>query len=162
MNDAADKSNLWTNCPSGLLVGRAQSARRMALGMLAVKTTAIFLVVAGTTFGSWWGFVQYSVREYQFSGLTCADVRELMPKLKAGRLSTRLEEMLRKHVARCPTCHPLGEQLPAKNFVAIGTLKQPPGRFGESGQCGCCQDSSEGQSPFLAIKSPDYSTVVGN
>lgn len=148
MNNSADHSSLWTPCPAGLLVGRARHARRVALAMLAMKTAAMFLVVAGGTLGTWWGYVQYGVREYQFNGLTCADVRKLLPELQAGQLNPRLEGMLRKHVARCSNCQPLGKELPAIKVAWTDHLMYRSPRSRNTSlprACGCCPSSHGNQ-----------------
>ena len=149
MTDSNENLSAWTECSPGMLTRLARQSQRnaqhKALGGLAMKSAMSFLILAGTMFGAWWGYVQYNVREYQLDGLTCADVRKLLPELTAGRLNARLEAMLRKHVARCPMCQPLGGELPREVATPVAPLQAADSWTAIAmvpSRCQCCAPSS--------------------
>jgi len=112
MTDDRDSPAGWQPCPAGLLDSLARKSRRARLGALAGKTVALSTTLALVVVAGFWGYARYTGREYQLNGVTCSDVRALLPRLIAGRLDARLEGMVRRHVGSCPQCQPLAPQLP--------------------------------------------------
>jgi len=80
---------------------------------VATRTTAATLLLFCAVFSGWYVYLQTAQPEYQYYGLTCSDVRELLPRLEAGKLDERRAELLIAHVRRCPTCADLRDRLPA-------------------------------------------------
>jgi hypothetical protein len=99
-----DNANTWSECPPGTLTQIAGRAQQRQLVGLAVKTAAIGLLLFGVTFGGWLGNAWWQQRGFRFNGLTCGEVRELLPAYRAGKLDERRSAMLRGHVARCTNC----------------------------------------------------------
>jgi hypothetical protein len=123
-----ENADAWSDCPPGTLTRAARRGRDGQLLRLALKTGAIALVVIGISFGSWMGNVWWQQRGFQLNGLTCADVRELLPAYRKGTLDERRREMLRGHVARCSICAEFRAEVlgtPAKQAGPAARFRQP-------------------------------------
>jgi hypothetical protein len=94
----------WDACRPGLLSGYAQRLHRRQLLRLAVMTGGTCAGVSALGFLIWEQYLRRLETEYQFFGLTCADVRELLPEYRSGRLDAQRSQILEKHVRRCPQC----------------------------------------------------------
>ncbi len=121
----------WNACPPGTLVGISRRARRRRLLKLAIRTTVAVTAVAMLSFTAWFGHLYWGQREYQYYGMTCADVRELLPAYQSGRLDARRSDVLVRHVIRCSNCAELRPQLRSEDqIVAVVSPRNEP--------CQCC------------------------
>jgi hypothetical protein len=101
----------WGDCPPGALTGYAGRMHRRQLLKLAAKTAGATGCAAIIGFGGWTAYLRRLETEYQFYGLTCADVRDLMPDYRAGKLDATRSGVLERHVRRCPQCARFREEL---------------------------------------------------
>ena len=104
----------WNNCEPGLLQGHAGRMHRRQLLQLAVKAGGASVCVAAVGLGSWWVWLQRAESDYQLAGLTCSDVRELMPAYRVRRLDLRRSQLLERHVRKCSNCAALRSELRAQ------------------------------------------------
>lgn len=94
----------WESCPPGLLSKYPQRMHRRRMLTLAATTVASAGCVAAAGFLGFQAYLQRLDKEYQFNGLTCADVRELMPEYRERTLDPVRSDHLEEHVRRCPQC----------------------------------------------------------
>ncbi len=104
MTDLRPSDAAWEACPPGLLSGYPQKIHRRRMFTIAATTAGSFAGVAATGWLGWTAYMHRLETEYQFHGLTCADVRELLPAYRSHQLDARRSELLEKHVQRCPQC----------------------------------------------------------
>lgn len=100
------KSNAshWEAEATGLLTGYSRRLQRRRLLIVAAVTTGTAGVAALAGAIGWNAYLQQLGTEYQHFGLTCSDVRELLPDYKANQLDTKRSELLEMHVRRCSNC----------------------------------------------------------
>lgn len=145
----------WEPCPSGelgRLVRRMESEpQRMAVKWAtgAVAATALLaLLVVGV-----YRMRQLPGMEYNFGGVTCSEVRARMQQYLAGEIDAELRERLEVHLAKCPQCAKLKQQMmeeetlrtsPNENHLVSTSLGTPlvhvlkvPARH--AGSCSCPQ-----------------------
>lgn len=126
-----DNQITWSDCPPGALVSLSRRARQRHLLQLATRTTAAVTAVALLSFTAWYGQLHWGQQQYQYYGLTCADVRELLPAYHSGRLDSRRLGVLVLHVKRCSTCAELRPLLRSEDgLAAAATVRDEP--------CHCC------------------------
>lgn len=101
----------WEACPEGLLSQYPQRMQRRRMLFVAASTAGTTACVAAAGFFGWNLYLQRLETEYQFNGLTCADVRDLMPMYRAQKLDAIRTDHLEKHVRRCPQCARFREEL---------------------------------------------------
>ncbi|HEY4262105.1 MAG TPA: zf-HC2 domain-containing protein [Schlesneria sp.] len=94
----------WDDCRPGELTKFTQRIHRRQMLLLAGKTIASAGGVALLGAGGWWAYLRQLETNYQYYGMTCSDVRELLPAYRAGRLDSARSEILAKHVRRCSQC----------------------------------------------------------
>jgi hypothetical protein len=94
----------WEGDASGLLTGYSQRLQRRRLLIVTATTagTAGATAILGAI--GWNAYLQRLGTEYQHFGLTCSDVRELLPDYKANRLDAQRAALLEQHVRRCSNC----------------------------------------------------------
>jgi len=86
---------------------------RRQLLRLAATTAGSFGGVSLLGLAGWQMYLRRLATEYQFFGLTCADVRDLMPDYRLGRLDAKRSGILVQHVRRCPQCAQFRDELRA-------------------------------------------------
>ncbi len=111
MTDSRPQDADWENCPPGLLSQYPQRMHRRRMLTIAATTVASAGCVAAAGFLGFQAYLQRLDKEYQFNGLTCADVRELMPAYRDRTLDPVRTDHLEKHVRRCPQCARFREEL---------------------------------------------------
>ena len=110
MNDDISKSE-WNNCPEGKLNEvvshlHREQRRESFRKIFSVAFVACFIFVIASL---QWGKPLDS--DGQFRMLSCAEVIQLMPQYKAGKLDTRSRREVEAHLAVCPQCRIESERL---------------------------------------------------
>ena len=108
-------SSDWGDCPRGTLsqgVRAIQRRRRnqevFRLSAAAVGVFALVVVV---------GLAVPTFREpagYNFGDITCAETKPLLPVYAAGNLDAQTAAKIDAHLAQCPHCRPMFEEMKAK------------------------------------------------
>lgn len=95
----------WVNCPPGelrRLANRLRGRRQRRAVLKAVVAAAAGSVALG---GAGWYWFR-PPRDYEYAGITCTRVAELVPVYRAGTLPADLRRQVDLHVAECPHCRP--------------------------------------------------------
>jgi len=109
----------WEACPEGELArvaGRLRRRRRVGAAVRAVAAVAVILLAITTIYLQWPGS-----GEYNYGGITCIEVHNALPALKAGTLDEKTLARVRAHLKKCPLCEPLSHFLPP-NPTQTGSL----------------------------------------
>ena len=101
----------WESCTPGVLTGYSRKIHRRRFLLTAAKTVGVTGCVAAIGFGGWLEYLRRLEGDYQLAGMTCSEVRELLPAYAAGRLVAARSEVLEKHVRKCENCAKLRPQL---------------------------------------------------
>lgn len=99
-------TNHWEGEAKGLLTGYSRRLQRRRLLIAAAAAGTTGAAALGGVF-AWSAYLNQLANEYQHFGLTCSDVRELLPDYKANRLDARRSDLLEKHVRKCSNCKEL-------------------------------------------------------
>jgi|SoiMetStandDraft_2_1073263.scaffolds.fasta_scaffold560479_1 Putative zinc-finger len=102
----------WGRCPPGevsRLGRRLRGRRRRRLFLRAAVTTAAGVFVTGGVLGLWRAFSRPG--EYDYGGITCAEVVRLLDDYAAKKLPPADQDRVREHLARCPKCRPLSDRI---------------------------------------------------
>jgi hypothetical protein len=105
----------WNGCAPGVLTGFSKRVHRRQLLILAAKTVGATGCVVAAGLGGWMEYLRRQEISYQYKGMTCSDVRELLPSYLNGRLDAKRSEVLEKHVLKCSTCANLRSKLRTKS-----------------------------------------------
>jgi hypothetical protein len=103
-DEAKSTTNEWQTEATGLLTGYARRMKRRRLLLVAAAAAGTTGVAALGSFIGWNAYLQRLGTEYQHFGLTCSDVREMLPDYRAQLLDARRSELLEMHVRRCSNC----------------------------------------------------------
>ncbi len=113
----------WTTCPPGSVGGivrRARSRRRNAL-----LREAAMMVVLAASIGFAAGYFARpgtkppaSAGSYQFAGISCDEVRPLLPALMANRLDPAKAAQVRQHIMECPECGRLMKEMQSMRSIS--------------------------------------------
>ncbi len=117
----------WNDCPPGALAGLSHRAQRRRLLRLAAQTVSAVAVLAIVGFGGFFWRLRRQMQEYQFFGMTCSDVRELLPDYLAGKLDEKRAEVLERHVSRCPNCAGFRPQMRHEVTLLVIERNSKPG-----------------------------------
>jgi hypothetical protein len=118
MPDNTNSEGRWETCPPRTLVRygtrhRSQLRRRRAV-LGAVAATAVLAVAAP------WSVFRavepgpddaFCRPEYRFGGISCSEVRPVLPDLLAGTLDEELAARVEIHVGLCPQCSALARRM---------------------------------------------------
>lgn len=104
MTDQHHQASDWNHCETGLLSGYAKRMQRRQLLLLAARTGGGAACMAAAGFGGWFLYMQQLELSRQLAGVTCADVRELMPVYRLKKLDKQRSKLLEEHVRRCWNC----------------------------------------------------------
>ncbi len=119
MNESPSNLNDWEPCGEGLLVEavdrlKAQRRDRMAARAVGVAGTLVILLFVGAI-----GFQQYQKgADNHHGGISCAKVKTSLEAYVAGKLTPELEEQIEIHLAKCPKCQELRDQMMGEEGVA--------------------------------------------
>lgn len=109
-----DRSEEWEQCAPGTLTGYSRRIHRRQMLALAAKTAGVVGGIAAIGLGGWMEYLRRMQVDYQYYGMTCSDIRELLPAYRDGRLDAARSDVLEKHVRKCSTCAELRAQLREK------------------------------------------------
>lgn len=109
-----DRPDEWQQCAPGILTGYSRRIHRRQMLILAAKTVGTAGCVAAIGLGGWMEYLRRMEFDYQYYGMTCSDVRELLPAYRDGSLDAKRSEVLEKHVRKCSTCAEFRAQLREK------------------------------------------------
>jgi hypothetical protein len=110
-----DRPEGWQPCAPGTLTGYSRRIHRRQLLILSAQTAGAVSCIAAIGLGGWMEYLRRMEVGHQYYGMTCSDVRELLPAYLDGRLDTTRSEVLEKHVRKCSTCAGLRAQLRGKS-----------------------------------------------
>lgn len=111
MQSSQESHDDWGPCPRGELERAAGRLRVRKLRRVAGPIAAVAaLLVIAVGIGLLAARVSAPPGRYDFGGIKCAEVHDLLPRLLAGTLDPRQTEQVRLHLAQCPICKPLAEQ----------------------------------------------------
>ena len=149
MNDAADRSENWDECPPGQLADLVHNLkdRRRKRRILGAATVVVVLVTLGIAASG----LRHS-EDQDFGGITCQEVQDQLKDYLAGGLDAGREEQIRQHLAECPHCGPLDPQANTSVSPTISLRlprEQAPG-------CDCVSCLARG--PGIAMLGPDIAT----
>lgn len=111
MTNEAKPTSKWEGDATGLLTGYTHRLQRRRLLLFAATTTGTTVAASAIGLLGWNAYLQELGTEYQHFGLTCSDVRELLPDYKANRLDAKRSDLLEKHVRKCSNCNQFLNQL---------------------------------------------------
>lgn len=101
------ESNDWKTCPKGELHALADSVRRddrrQALRRIGGASVAVVLVGGGI-------YAVSSTATDPAGGLTCAEVRPLLPAYVNGGLTAKAKQQVKQHLAKCAHCREKHEE----------------------------------------------------
>ncbi|MGD9721441.1 MAG: zf-HC2 domain-containing protein [Pirellulales bacterium] len=106
----------WIACPPGSVGGiirRARSRRRKAL----LREAAMMVVLAASIGFAAGYFAKPGAKPpaprgpFQFAGISCGEVRSLLPALMENRLDAAKAMQVRQHIMECPECGRLMKQM---------------------------------------------------
>ena len=113
----------WTACPPGSVRGivrRVRTRRRNAR-----LREATMMVVCATVIGFAAGYLALpdakppaSMGPFHFAGISCDDVRSLLPALMANRLDADTATKVRQHIMECPECGRLMKEMQSTHSVS--------------------------------------------
>lgn len=129
--------DLWEACPPGELSGmvrRVKARRRTRTWpQVAGASLAVLVLVAGGVFVATRlsSPTQEGPAGFDFGGITCREVQPILPEYLAGTLDEGRARKVRKHVAQCPHCGPMLEEMrtstvlrPAVRDLAAGAPRE--------------------------------------
>lgn len=109
-----DQTAEWNDTANGLLTGYAHRMQRRRLLVLSAKTASVSVCLAAAGLGGWLEYLRRLETDYQNSGLTCSDVRELMSAYRTAKLDAKRRSLLEKHVRHCANCAEFQKELRAE------------------------------------------------
>lgn len=113
----------WIACPPGSVSGivrRARSRRRNAL----LREAAMMVVLAASIGFAAGYFARPGAKSpalpgpFQFAGISCDEVRSLLPALMENRLDAAKAMRVRQHIMECPECSRLMKEMRSMQSVS--------------------------------------------
>lgn len=106
------RADEWSPLPEGEVARlgqklRARQSRRVFLR--ATAATAASVLAAGG--GAWLLLGRRDDGQYDYGGIACAEVVRLGEDYMVGRVAEPTKSQIAEHVARCPRCGPLFDQM---------------------------------------------------
>ncbi len=100
----------WEPCAPGEVARLGKRLRGRKTRRAVLRATA-GTVGAALAAGGFWLALGRAEREHDYGGLTCAEVARRGAEYVAGTVPEPLRARIAEHVARCPRCAPLFEQM---------------------------------------------------
>ena len=112
---SSEDSEQWQPCPPGELVkfaGRLRSKHRLHRIVQLASVCAVLLLAAGTIYLQWEPRQHSTIPEgripdrgeYNYGGITCTEIHQVLPRLKEGTLDDDTLARVREHIEQCPQC----------------------------------------------------------
>ena len=105
----------WLDCPDGVLASmvaeRQRTAQRRSTRRILASTAIVAVGIAVVGISVSRGPFR---RDYRFGGITCTQVRRLMPAYEEGQLDPDVRQQIATHLTECPECGP-------ESFVQLRT-----------------------------------------
>lgn len=117
MSITSDENSLWEPCPPGELQrlgNRLGRQRRVRIAKRAASVVALLLIAVSGVYLSIGQRPEKKVPapgEFNFGGITCAEIHDILPQLKDGTLEEPVLTRVRNHIDECPHCKSLSRFL---------------------------------------------------
>ena len=155
-NPSESPNDAWETCSPGqlqrlvrgtLLLRRARTIRRT---VLTGGAAAIVAIVAWMTVSLLWPAREPAKQGPYIAGVCCEDVRREIPDLVAMRVEPKRAAQLHQHIALCPDCRQLMQQMENKRPMSFN---QPHHHDGKCPHCNSASQLALADGPSTYIQS---------
>ncbi len=105
--------NGWGECPPGTLVQLSSGLKRNETRRRFRRLTIpVVIILAAVALGRWYsGHPTDPADGFFYGGISCRQVRQVLPQFVAGAADADLATKIEAHLAKCGTCGHLAERL---------------------------------------------------
>lgn len=121
MNEINRHDEPWQACPAGTInrmAGELRSRRKTRTQRRVAVASGVGVALVAVAVGVGLSIFLQGPTEYRFGGIACSEVRALLPEYLQGAMADRqLAQSIDQHLAECPVCGPLVDQMQASNMA---------------------------------------------
>lgn len=121
MNEINRHDEPWQACPTGTvsrMAGELRSRRKARTQRRVAVASGVGVALVAVAVGLGLSIFLRGPTEYRFGGIACSEVRALLPEYLQGALADRqLAQSIDQHLAECPHCGPLVDQMQASSMA---------------------------------------------